>query len=90
MSHSVLLGNVLGCCIITVVIAVVCSCNIPRDEVTYVSCNGDSKFFPSLEGNIQRDEVLKAIETDEVGERLHFRGNSKSTGYIIYTVSLVI
>lgn len=41
-------------------------------------------------GEDERDGMVKAIEIDEIGKRLHFRGNSKSTGYIIYTVSLVI
>jgi len=33
---------------------------------------------------------FKEVEKNEVGERLHFRENSKSTGYIIYTVSWMV
>ena len=39
------------------------------------------------DGRIRRFEEA---EKDEVGERLHFRENSKSTGYIIYTVSWMV
>jgi len=39
------------------------------------------------DGKVRR---VEEVEKDEVGERLHFRENSKSTGYIIYTVSLMV
>ena len=49
------------------------------------------QYYYSVE--VERDGRVKGVEEvekDEVGERLHFRENSKSTGYIIYTVSWIV
>jgi len=54
-------------------------------------CKQCMKFYYSVE--VERDSRVKRseeVEKDEVGERLHFRENSKSTGYIIYTVSWIV